>query len=98
MRVTLLSNEGFSVCNLPKMSYISRNSPVAQKIEQLERNREKHLKVHATGYNCFSTGFELKSVFKVMEVIKGQNSFLGENIFFVNKRSNKHRTIILTLM
>ena len=59
----------------------SRNFPEAQKLEQLERNRKKHLKAHSTGYQHLPIGFELKSVFKLLEVIKGQNSVLRENSF-----------------
>ena len=65
----------------PKKSYISRNSPVVQKLEQLEQNRKKHLKTHSAGYRRLHIDFELKSVFKVLEVIKGQNSVLCENSF-----------------
>ena len=63
------------------MSYISRSSPVVQKLEQLEQNHRKHLKAHSAGYRRLHIGFELKSVFKVLEVIKGQNSILCENSF-----------------
>ena len=65
----------------PKMSYISRNSPVVQQLQQLEQNRTRHLKTHSTGYRRLYIGFELKLVFKVLEVIKGQNSVLCENSF-----------------
>ena len=66
-------------------NYFSRKCPVAEKLEQLEQNRKKHLKAHLTGYQCLPIGFEPKSVFKVKEVIKGQNNDLCENSFFVNK-------------
>ena len=67
--------------NFPKMPYISINSPVAQKLEQREQNRKEHLQAHSTGYQRLPIGFELTSVLKVLEVIKGQNSVLCENSF-----------------
>ena len=76
-----ISTRGQKRSNFPKMSYISRNSPVVQKLEQLEQNRKKHLKTHSAGYRRLHIGFELKSVFKVLEVIKGQNNVLCENSF-----------------
>ena len=85
--------------NFPKMSYISRSSPVVQKLEQLEQNRKKHLKAHSAGYRRLHIGFELKSVYKVLEVIKGQNSILCENSFsWINIKVFKLETIILTSM
>ena len=63
------------------MSYISRSSPVVQKLEQLVQNRNKHLKAHSVGYRHLHIGIELKSIFKVLEVIKGQKSVLCENSF-----------------
>ena len=80
------------------MSYISRNYLVAQKLEQLEQNRKKHFIAHSTGYQRHPIGFELKSVFKVPEVITGQNNVLGENSFswIPNCWSIKGRTNILT--
>ena len=54
---------------------------MVQKLEQLAQNRKKHLKAHSGGYRRLHIGFELKSVFKVLEVIKGQNSILCENSF-----------------
>ena len=63
------------------MSYNSRSSPVVQKLEQLEQNRKEHFKAHSAGYRRTHIGFELKSVFKVLEVIKDQNSVLCENSF-----------------
>ena len=54
---------------------------MVQKLEQLEQNRKKDLKAHSPGYRRLHIGFELKSVFKVLEVIKGQNSILCENNF-----------------
>ena len=74
-----IGTRGQKRSNFPKMSYISRNSPVVQKLEQLEQNRKKHLKAHSAGYRRLHIGFKLKSVFKVLEVIKGQNSVLCEN-------------------
>ena len=65
----------------PKMSCISRSSPVVQKLEQLKQNRKKHLKAHSAGYRRLHIGFAFKSVFKVLEVSKGQNSILCENSF-----------------
>ena len=65
--------------------FFSRKYPVSEKLEQLEQNRKKHLKAHSAGCRCLHIGFELKSVFKVLEVIKGQNNDLCENSFFVNK-------------
>ena len=41
----------------------------------------KALKAHSTGYQSLNVDFELKSVFKVLEVIKGKNSVLCENRF-----------------
>ena len=69
------------------MSYISRSyfRKLFQKLEELEQNRKKHLKAHSAGYRRLHIAFELKSVFKVLEVIKCQNSILCENSFFVNK-------------
>ena len=64
-----------------KMSYISRSSPVVQQLQRLEQNRKRHLKAHSTGYRRLHIGSELKSVFKVLEVIKGQKSVLCENSF-----------------
>ena len=64
-----------------KLLIFSRKYPVAEKLEQLEQNRKKHLKAHLTGYKRLPIGFELKSVFKVKEVIKGQNNDLCENSF-----------------
>ena len=61
--------------------FFSRKYPVAEKLEQLEQNRKKHLKAHLTGYKRLPIGFGLKSVFKVKEVIKGQNNDLCENSF-----------------
>ena len=44
----------------PKQLLIfSRKHPVAQKLEQLEQNRKKHLKAHSTGYQRLPIGFEL---------------------------------------
>ena len=63
------------------MSYISGSSPVVQQLQRLEQNRTRYLKAHSTGYRRLHIGFELKSVFKVLEVIKGQNSVLCENSF-----------------
>ena len=76
-----IGTRGQKRSNFPKMSHISRNSPVVQKLEQLEQNHKKYLKAHSTGYQSLHIGFELKSVFKVLEVIKGQNSVLCENSF-----------------
>ena len=76
-----IGTRGQKRSNFPKMSYISRSSPVVQKLEQLKQNRKKHLKAHSAGYRRLHIGFELKSVFKVLEVIKGQNSVLCENSF-----------------
>ena len=42
-----------------KLLIFSRKYPVAQKLEQLEQNRIKHLKVHSTGYQRLPIGFEL---------------------------------------
>ena len=39
--------------------FFSRKYPVAEKLEQLEQNRKKHLKAHLTGYQRLSIGFEL---------------------------------------
>ena len=39
--------------------FFSRNYPVAEKLEQLEQNRKKHLIAHLTGYQRLSIGFEL---------------------------------------
>ena len=63
------------------MSYISRSSPVVQKLEQLEQNRKKAFESSFGGLPMSPYRFELKSVFKVLEVIKGQNSVLCENSF-----------------
>ena len=78
-----IGTRGQKRSNFPKMSYISRSSPVVQKLKQLEHNRKKHFgsKAHSAGYRRLHIGFELKSVFKVLEVIKGQNSVLCENSF-----------------
>ena len=76
-----IGTRGQKRSNFPKMSYISRSSPVIQKLEQLGQNRKKHLKAHSAGYRRLPIGFELKSIFKVLEVIKGQNSVLCENSF-----------------
>ena len=76
-----IGTRGQKRSNFPKMSYISRSSPVVQKLEQLEQNRKKHSKAHSAGYRHLHIGFELKSVLKVLEVIKGQNSILCENSF-----------------
>ena len=77
----LIGTRGQKKSNFPQMSYISRSSPVVQKLEQLEQNSKKHLKVHSAGYRRLHIGFELKSVFRVLEVTKGQNSVLCENSF-----------------
>ena len=61
--------------------FFSRNYHVAQKLEQLEQNNEKHLKAHSTGYQRLPIGFELKSVCKALEVIKGQKNVLCDNSF-----------------
>ena len=53
--------------------FFSRNSPVGQKFEQLGQMRKKHLKAHSTRNQRFLTDFELKSVFRSLEVIEGQN-------------------------
>ena len=42
-----------------KLLIFSRKYPVAQKLEQLEQNRIKHLKAHSTGYQRLPIGFEL---------------------------------------
>ena len=73
-----IGTRGQKRSNFPKMPYISRSSPVVQKLEQLEQNNKKHLKAHSAGYRRLHIGFELKSFFKV---IKGQNSVLCENSF-----------------
>ena len=39
--------------------FFSRKYPVAEKLEQLEQNRKKHLKAHLTGYQRLPIGFEL---------------------------------------
>ena len=67
------------------MTYFSKNFLAAQKLEQLEQNRKKHLKAHSTGYRRSLTGFERKSIFKALEVIKGQNNVFWGKLFFVNK-------------
>ena len=61
-----IGTRGQKRSNFPKMSYISRSSPVVQKLEQLE-HRKKHLKAHSTGYRRLHIGFDLKSVFKFLE-------------------------------
>ena len=38
--------------------FFSRKYPVAEKLEQLEQNRKKHLKAHLTGYQFLAIGFE----------------------------------------
>ena len=62
-----------------KLLIFSRKYPVAEK--QLEQNRKNHLKGHLTGYQRLPKGFELYSVFKVKEVIKGKNNDLCDNSF-----------------
>ena len=42
-----------------KITYFSRKYPVAEKLEQLEQNRKKHLKAHLTGYQSLPISFEL---------------------------------------
>ena len=64
-----------------KLLIFSRKYPVAEKLEQLEQNRKKYLKAHSMGYQRLPIGFELQSVFKVKEVIKGQNNDSCENSF-----------------
>ena len=54
-----IGTRGQKRSNFPKMSYISRNSPVVQKLEQLEQNRKKYLKAHSAGYRRLHIGFEL---------------------------------------
>ena len=54
-----IGTRGQKRSNFPKMSYISRSSPVVQKLEQLEQNRKKHLKAHSAGYRRLHIGFEL---------------------------------------
>ena len=39
--------------------FFSRKCPVAEKLEQLEQNRKKHLKAHLTAYQLLLIGFEL---------------------------------------
>ena len=76
-----IGTRGHKGSNFPKMSYISRSSPVVQKLEQLEQNRKKHVKAHSAGYRRLHIGFELKSVFKDLEVIKGKISFYLKLVF-----------------
>ena len=54
---------------------------MVQKLEQLEQNRKKHSKVHSAGYRRLHIGFELKSVFKVLEVIKVKIAFYVKIVF-----------------
>ena len=42
-----------------KLLILSKKYPVAQKLEQLEQNRIKHLKAHSTGYQRLPIGFDL---------------------------------------
>ena len=42
-----------------KIAYFFRKYPVAEKLEQLEQNRKKHLKDNLTGYQRLPIGFEL---------------------------------------
>ena len=65
-----IGTRGQKRSNFPKMSYISRNPPVVQKLEQLEQNRKKHLKAHSAGYRRLHIGFELKSVLKRSSKVK----------------------------
>ena len=51
-----------------------RISEKDEKFEQLEQSRKKHLKAHSTGYQRYLTDFELPSVSRALEIIKGQNS------------------------
>ena len=81
--------------------FFSRNYHVAPKLEQLEQSRKKHLKAHLAGYQRLAICFEpYRSVFKILEVIKGQESVLWENGFsWINfEVPNKLRTIILASM
>ena len=69
--------------------FFSRNYHVAQKLEQLEENRKKHLKVHSTGYQHLPIGFELKSVFKVIKSKKAFYVKIVFNSFIVGTNAKK---------